>query len=395
MDGMLGLGERRKVSNEPLKNIAEITMGLSPKGDTYNDEGNGLPLLNGPTEFGETYPNCTLYTTDSKRECKKGDIIFCVRGSTTGRMNWADKKYSLGRGVCLIRGESLLDTRFIRYCLELKLNALLKNAGGGTFPNLRRDDLLDFKLPYPTFRNKIASILSAYDDQIENNNRRIKILEEMAQMIYREWFINFRFPGHEKVKMVKSAFRMIPEGWEVKKVGELLRKINRKPRIKKEDYLKEGDIPTIDQSTSFIGGYTNDTEALYETPLPIVVFGDHTRIVKYIDFPFASGADGTQLLYPEDEELMPAYFFYAINNIDLTNFAYARHFKFLKAQDLLVPSGLSLNKFNEIAGSFLKQKSSLRKKIDNLRKTRDLLLPKLISGEIDVEEMETIGGTER
>ena len=86
-----------------LNSIATITMGTSPKGTTYNRDGIGLPLLNGPTEFGETHPHCTLYTTDSKRECKTHDLIFCVRAST-GRMNWADRTYSLGRGVCSIRG---------------------------------------------------------------------------------------------------------------------------------------------------------------------------------------------------------------------------------------------------------------------------------------------------
>lgn len=275
----------------------------------------------------------------------------------------------------------------------------MTGASGRQRAELKAIENIEIPLVTIPVQHKIASILSAYDDLIENNNRRIKILEEMAQAIYREWFVNFRFPGHEKVKMVTPSplgrgggegvnnIGMIPEGWEVKKVGEILRKINRKPRIKKEDYLKEGDIPTIDQSTSFIGGLTNDIEALHETPLPIVVFGDHTRIVKYIDFPFASGADGTQLLYPENEELMPAYFFYAVNNIDLSNFAYARHFKFLKAQNILVPHNPSLKIFNDIAGSFLRQMSSLRKKNDNLRITRDLLLPKLISGEIDVEKI--------
>ena len=89
----------------PLHKVATITMGTSPKGTTYNHEGIGLPLLNGPTEFGETHPHCTLYTTDSKKEGKTGDLIFCVRAST-GRMNWADRLYSLGRGVCSIRGET-------------------------------------------------------------------------------------------------------------------------------------------------------------------------------------------------------------------------------------------------------------------------------------------------
>ena len=74
-------------------------------------------------------------------------------------------------------------------------------------------------LPPPLLlQHKIASILSAYDDLIENNTRRIKILEEMAQIIYNEWFVKFRFPGHENVKMVESELGMIPEGWEVKKL---------------------------------------------------------------------------------------------------------------------------------------------------------------------------------
>jgi len=145
---------------EPLRNIAKITMGLSPKGNTYNNNEDGLPLLNGPTEFGETYPNCTLFTTDSKRECKKGELLFCVRGSTTGRMNWADKVYSLGRGVCSITGETSLDTKYIRYCIELKIDALLKNAGGGTFPNLRKDDLLNFKIISSILPSAICSSTS-------------------------------------------------------------------------------------------------------------------------------------------------------------------------------------------------------------------------------------------
>ena len=69
-------------------------------------------------------------------------------------------------------------------------------------------------------QQKIASILSAYDDLIENNTRRIQILEEMAQRIYHEWFVHFRFPGHENVKMVESELGMIPEGWEVKNATE-------------------------------------------------------------------------------------------------------------------------------------------------------------------------------
>ena len=82
-----------------LVEIAEIEMGQSPSGETCNTIGDAIALLNGPTEFGLKNPKAVQFTTDSKRKCRPLDILFCVRGSTTGRMNWADKEYSIGRGL--------------------------------------------------------------------------------------------------------------------------------------------------------------------------------------------------------------------------------------------------------------------------------------------------------
>jgi type I restriction enzyme S subunit len=150
------------------------------------------------------------------------------------------------------------DVRFIKYYVDTIKLRMQNVSRGTTQDNLSLDKLLMFGFivpPVPTQR-KIASVLSAYDDLIENNTRRIKILEEMARMIYREWFVNFRFPGHEKVKMVDSPLGKILEGWEVKKVGELLEKIPRKKKIQKQDYLESGEIPVVDQGKDFIGGYT-------------------------------------------------------------------------------------------------------------------------------------------
>ena len=124
-------------------------------------------------------------------------------------------------------------------------------------PTLNRNHLesIEHSLspPLPTQR-KIAAILSAYDDLIENNLRRIKILEEMAQNFYREWFVKFRFPGHEKVRFVDSPLGKVPEGWEVIKISSLLEPIKRKKKIKKQAYKHEGEIPIVDQGKDFIGG---------------------------------------------------------------------------------------------------------------------------------------------
>jgi len=264
------------------------------------------------------------------------------------------------------------------------------SATGATVRHTAPDRIysVDVSLPDIETQRKIAAILSAYDNMIENNLRRIKILEEMAQTLYREWFVKFRFPGHKKARMVDSPLGKIPKGWEVNKVGGLLKKITRKKRVKKQDYELDAAIPVVDQGRDFIGGYTSDLEALHDNPLPIIVFGDHTRVLKYVGFPFACGADGTQLLLPNTERMPTSLFFYALRSIDLSDFAYARHFKFLKEQGILVPDEQVAQSFAQVADPIRDQIRCLLRRNATLRRTRDLLLPKLISGELDVSDLD-------
>ena len=250
--------------------------------------------------------------------------------------------------------------------------------------------IVDLDLPCPPLpvQRKIAAILSAYDDLIENNLRRIKILEAMAQNLYREWFVKFRFPGHQNVRFVDSPLGRIPEGWGVKKVGEILSKVQRGQKVQKRDYKTKGLIPVVDQGREFIGGYTDDTKFIIYDELPLIVFGDHTRILKFIDFPFACGADGTQLLKSNDERMPITLFYYSLLSIELSDFAYARHFKFLKEAPNILPITSIAVLFDQFVSTLRCQISSLLKRNTSLRRTRDLLLPKLISGEVDVSELD-------
>lgn len=119
-------------------------------------------------------------------------------------------------------------------------------------------------------------------------------------------------------------------------VGEVLEKVPRQKKVKKREYQEKGTFPIVDQSKDFIGGFTDNREYLYSGELPVIVFGDHTRILKYVDFPFCVGADGTQLLRPKSG-LNIRYFYYALKNVDLSNFGYERHFKYLKEETIPVP----------------------------------------------------------
>ena len=118
-------------------------------------------------------------------------------------------------------------------------------------------------------------------------------------------------------------------------VGECLTKIARQPKVKTTDYLESGAFPVIDQGTKFVGGYVNDESLLYTGPLPVVIFGDHNRHIKFVKSPFAVGADGTQLLYP-DKRFDITYFYYAIRALPLKNYGYERHFQYLKEERLRV-----------------------------------------------------------
>ena len=251
---------------------------------------------------------------------------------------------------------------------------MLSLAGsGGTRKALTKTMIERFRVPLPDLseQRKIAGLLSAYDDLIQNNRRRIALLEHAARELYREWFVRLRFPGHESTRIVDG----LPDGWEKIRVRDLLGRAKSRKKIKKNDYLATGRIPCIDQSKEFIGGYTNDEDAKHEDPLPIIVFGDHTRILKFVDFPFVRGADGTQLLTPNRECISVPYLYFALDAIDLPDYSYARHLKFLKDQVVLIPANTIEDKFTAFVADAMSYVKVLREQNVTLASARDLLLP--------------------
>ena len=134
----------------PFSDIATVTMGQSPEGDDCNNEGVGEPLLNGPTEFGGFSPSPMQWTTNGKKHCIEGDLLFCVRGSTSGRMNWANQSYVIGRGLAAIHHKSDCTLNwFIKAMINNSLQDILSAATGSTFPNVGKDLLNGFQVIIP------------------------------------------------------------------------------------------------------------------------------------------------------------------------------------------------------------------------------------------------------
>lgn len=129
--------------------VAAIVMGQSPEGDYVNRENDGEPLLNGPTEFGLFSPTPVQWTSTPKKMCEPGDVLFCVRGSTTGRMNFANQKYAIGRGLAAIRAKKKYYHWCIKLVLEKYMQEILASATGSTFPNVSSDMISKLKIVVP------------------------------------------------------------------------------------------------------------------------------------------------------------------------------------------------------------------------------------------------------
>ena len=278
-----------------------------------------------------------------------------------------------------------LSRDFLYYALQNKTffdtaNAL---ARGAAQPDLPHTSFNSIEFAYPSLfvQERIAYILSRYDSLIENYQKQIKLLEEAAQRLYKEWFIDLHFPEHENTNIIDG----VPEGWEKKKVGEVIAKVPRSKQIPTKDYQNEGAIPIIDQSRDYIAGYTDDIESRVESNEPYIVFGDHTRILKYVPFPFAKGADGTQLIMSNNLDLMPqCLLFTSLVSVDLSNYSYARHFKYLKEEEILVPTASIAHAFSKHVAKWYAKIQLNREQLRFLTEARDRLLPKLMSGEITV-----------
>ena len=342
---------------------------------------------------------------------KPGDLIL-AREAPVGNVAiiLPGQPVCLGQRTVLIRVNSpqIIPAYLVYLLLGDEVQGRFQSLStGATVGHLNVRDIRELPLPQipplPTQR-KIAAILSAYDDLIENNTRRIKILEEMAQNLYREWFVKFRFPGHEHARFVDSPLGRIPEGWEVKKLSEIA-KVN-KSQIKKNsapEIIHYIDISSVSQDQINI----ISTHPFSEAP------GRARRIVQHGDIIWScvrpNRRSHARVIHPQSNTVVSTGFavlsaltvpfiflYYSVTTDDfvgyLTNNATGAAYPavnsgtFEKAELIIPPSDL-LERFNEITQVIIEHIHILQCQVNILRTTRDLLLPKLISGVVDVSDI--------
>ena len=211
----------------------------------------------------------------------------------------------------------------------------------------------------------------------------------MAKQLYDYWFVQFEYPNEEGKPYKSSGGKMvwneklkreIPEGWEVLLVGDILDKVQNTPRLATNEYMTNGQYPIIDQTANiYYAGFT-DREDAVSKQFPAVVFGDHSCAVKYVNFPFVRGADGTQIMLSKDDRISVEYLYFAIKNIPLRE-GYARHYSILKEAYIIAPPTSIAKLYQKVAAKQFEMITCNRKDIISLSKQRDELLPLLMNGQ--------------
>ena len=339
---------------------------------------------------------------------EKGNIIIEISGGSptqsTGRVAFLeniDREVVCSNFCRALKIKKEYSPKYVFYLLQNIYNSGVffnfESKTSGIKNLLYNSAFENIKVPNQDYssQQKIENVITVIDKKIQLLHQINDNLAELAKTIYDYWFVQFDFPDENGKPYKTSGGKMvyndilkreIPEGWEVKRLGEILKKNETTIKINAKDYLSSGSIPIIDQSSDFICGYTNEISALIKASnIPAIIFGDHTRILKFIDFDFARGADGTQILFSNNEK-MPQYLFYhSLLKIDLSNYGYARHFKFLKEQKILLSDRLIAEKFTDNVKTIYEKIKINRNQIQHLQSLRDWLLPMLMNGQVSVE----------
>ena len=363
-----------------LGDVADIIMGQSPKSIYYNNVGEGLKFLQGNRTFGRIYPTYDTYTIKATKIAEKGDILISVR-APVGDINLANTKCCIGRGISAIRSKE--NNLFLFYNLIYNKKRLKTAENGTTYGSINKGDLENFKIKLPDLetQEKIADVLSSYDKLIENNNRRIKILEETAEETYKEWFVRMRFPGHKNTTFEKG----IPKGWEVVKLGDIA-KFKRGKNLRIQD-AREGDVPVI------AGGIEPSCyHNVANTKAPVITVSGsganagYTRL-NYID---VWASDCSYIDIRDTDYIYYIYHLLKASNKEILNLQTGSAQPHVYAKDLnnftiLKPNEELILKINNKLKEIHTNIKYLQSINQNLIKQRDLLLPRLMNGTIQVK----------
>lgn len=322
----------------------------------------------------------------ARRVIRPGDIIYSTVRPNLKAYYFVKKcpdNAICSTGFVVLRNKKNINNRFI-YSLISELSFveyLSLVAKGSAYPAVDKNDFLRAKVRIPDFptQNKIADILSTYDDLIENNNRRVELLEISAQELYKEWFVRFRFPGHENTKFIKG----IPRDWDLKKLGQIY-KFKKGKNITKENTIM-GDVPVI------AGGMEPSCyHNIANTKAPVITISASGANAGYIKLYYEKiWASDCSFIDNSQKNIYYAYELLnsmrkIVDNLQVGSAQPHVYPKDINRLKIIYPSKDIIELANNKLQYFHEEIAVLKEKNKNLKIQRDLLLPRLMSGKLEV-----------
>jgi type I restriction enzyme, S subunit len=371
-----------------IEQLGRVVTGKTPSSESPEEFGSEHPFIT-PSDIPRTQKFVTperFFSAKGLAKHKrallppKSVCVVCI-GATIGKVCTTSSPSFANQQINgIVPDTSRHSPEFVYYLASTLRDALISFAGGSATPILNKSDFSSIKVLVPELQHqqKIAAILSAYDDLIANNQRRITLLERMAEDIYREWFVRLRFPGHEQVKIEKG----VPQGWVQRRFGEFC--VLKRGYDLPDSAIQPGPYPVI-ASTSIKAHHK-----FFKTLPPVITTGRSGSLgdVLYVN---AKAWPLNTALYVKDFcGNSPFLIFYTLKNMGLENFnagagVPSLNRNHLNGISMVVPQPAIQTAFDAKLSPIFKLKEGLEKQVELLKATRDALLPRLISGKLAVD----------
>ena len=315
-------------------------------------------------------------------ELKYGDLVICEGGEPGRCAIWKEQipNMKIQKALHRVRVHDCLDYRYLFYWFLLagKTGELDQYFTGATIKHMPGQKLKEVVIDKPPLeiQHRIADILSAYDDLIENNQKQIKLLEEAAQRLYKEWFVDLRFPGHENTKIVDG----VPEGWSRGLLKELISVNYGKDHKKAPD---DGNIPVYGSG----GLMRKCNKSLFSGEAVLIPRKGSLNNIMYVDETFWTVDTMFYATMKQPHTAVFVYFFVKAFDMYSMNIGAAvpsMTTKILDAMDVVIPDKETLEKFDKRAKVYFNKIKTLQGQNERLKTARDLLLPKLMNGKVEV-----------
>lgn len=316
---------------------------------------------------------------------KRGDIVYTTRG-TVGNAGYYNssvpyENVRINSGMVILRSNGeIVDARFLYQILKSEYYRpyFKQYCTGSAQPQLPIKNFSQIYLNVPDIKtqHRIADILSVYDNLIENNQKQIKLLEEAAQRLYKEWFVDLRFPGHENTKIVDG----VPEGWRRGLLKELISVNYGKDHKKAPD---DGNIPVYGSG----GLMRKCNKSLFSGEAVLIPRKGSLNNIMYVDETFWTVDTMFYATMKQPHTAVFVYFFVKAFDMYSMNIGAAVPSvttKILDAMDVVIPDKETLEKFDKLTKTYFNKIKTLQGQNERLKIARDLLLAKLMSGEVEV-----------